>query len=166
MQEDWRSIIEFPGYWVSNMGVVQNNNGKTCRTMVQHVNQRGIANVSFNRHGVQYKRSVAVLVASAFVTTARSESFDTPINLDGDRLNNTAWNLLWRPRWYAVEYFKQFHTDQQWIDKRVQEFKTEEVFKSSWDAAMVFGLLNMEVVKSITTKTYAWPTFQRFRVYD
>lgn len=164
MHAVWQEIIEFPSYSVSDTGLVRNED--TGRTMTQHVNQRGIANVSFNRRGTQYKRSVTVLVATAFVTMARPLSFDTPINLDGDRLNNHSGNLLWRPRWYATKYFQQFLADPTGIDRPIQELKTSEVFKSSWDAALTFGLLNFEIVKSISNRTYAWPTYQRFRVYE
>lgn len=164
MQKEWREIVEFPSYSVSSTGLVRNE--ETDREMTRHVNQRGIVNVSFNRRGVQYKRSVSVLVATAFVVMARSLKFDTPINLDGDRLNNHASNLMWRPRWYATEYFRQFHIDQQGIDRPIQDFKTGEVFKSSWEAALIFGLLELEVIKSVANSTYAWPTYQQFRLYE
>jgi hypothetical protein len=163
MQEEWREILEFPSYSVSNTGFVRNEDFGWM--MTRHVNQRGIVNVSFNRNGTQYKRSVTVLVATAFVTSARSLAFDTPINLDGDRINNRADNLMWRPRWYALRYFQQFKSDPQGIDRPIQEFKTGEVFKTSWDAAIKFGLLDTEIVKSVASRTYAWPTYQRFRIH-
>lgn len=169
MQEEWREILEFPSYSVSDTGLVRNDDyGKDheIRMMTPHVNQRGIVNVSFNRRGQQYKRSVAVLVATAFVTTARSLAFDTPINLDGDRFNNNAGNLLWRPRWYATEYFRQFQGRLRGIDKPVQEFKTEEVFETSWHAAISLGLLDSEIVNSVVYKTYTRATFHRFRVIN
>lgn len=170
MQEEvWREILEFPGYSVSNTGLVRNDDfGKDhlVRLMTQHVNQRGIVNVSFNRRGRQYKRSVTVLVATAFIMTARPLAFDTPINLDGDRLNNRVENLLWRPRWYATEYFQQFRYHPLGINHLVQEFKTGEVFRNSWEAALAFGLLDREIVRSILERTYAVPTFQRFRVLE
>jgi hypothetical protein len=164
---EWREILEFPSYSVSDTGFVRNEDyGKDheIRMMTQHVNQHGIVNVSFNRRGQQYKRSVAVLVATAFVTAAKSLSFDTPINLDGDRLNNCADNLLWRPRWYATQYFRQFIVRSQGIDRPVQEFKTEEIFDSSWHAAVSLGLLESEIVNSVIYKTYARSTYHRFRV--
>lgn len=163
MHEEWRAVLEFPGYSVSNTGLVRNE--ETGRMMTRHVNQRGIVNVSFNRAANQYKRSVSVLVATAFVTTARSQSFDTPINLDGDRLNNNADNLLWRPRWYALRYFQQFHTDRRSIDRPIEELRTGEVFKSSWEAAVQFGVLDLEIVNSVANKTYVWPTYQRFKIH-
>lgn len=162
MQEEWREILEFPGYSVSNTGFVHND--ETDRMMTRHVNQRGIVNVSFNKKKVQYKRSVSVLVATAFVTAARSLEFDTPINLDGDRFNNRADNLLWRPRWYATQYFRQFREEPQGIARPIEEVKTGEVFETSWIAALTYGLLDLEIVKAIANRTYAWPTYQRFRI--
>lgn len=164
MQEQWCEILQFPGYLVSNTGQVQNE--KTGRMLSSNVNQRGIVNVSLYNRGHEFKRSVAVLVATAFVVTARSASFNTPINLDGDRRNNRADNLLWRPRWYAMEYFKQFHDEPNSIDEPVQEYKTGEIFKSSWEAALTFGLLDREVVRSIIRRTYAVPTYQMFQLYQ
>lgn len=163
MQEEWRRILDFPGYAVSSTGEVANE--KTGRKLERHVNQRGIPNVSLWREGHESRRSVSVLVATAFLTMARSRTFDTPINLDGDRLNNRIENLAWRPRWYAREYFQQFRSEPHGIDKAVVELKTEEIFKNSWEAAITFGLLNREVVRSIVHLTYAIPTYQRFELY-
>jgi hypothetical protein len=162
MKEEWRQVVEFPNYVVSNLGLIVNE--ATGRHMSHIVNQRGIPYVSFNRRGCRYPRSISVLVASAFVTTARSLSFDTPINLDGNRLNNRADNLLWRPRWYAREYFQQFRSCPETITNPVQEVKSEEIFDTSWEAAIWYGLLNREVVHSIVNRTYAIPTYQRFRM--
>jgi hypothetical protein len=163
MQEEWIGISEFPGYSVSDLGHVRND--KYDRELSLYVNQRGIVYTGLYKGHEQYKRSVSVLVANAFVTTARRLSFDTPINLDGDRENNRAENLLWRPRWYATEYFHQFQDRGDGIDEEVQEVKTGEIFKSSWQAALSFGLLEREIVRSIMYLTYALPTFQRFQMF-
>lgn len=164
MQMEWREILEFPNYSVSDTGLVRNE--ETGHEMRLHVNQRGIVNVSFNRRGQQYKRSLAVLVATAFIRNARPLAFDTPINLDGDRRNNNANNLLWRPRWYATEYFRQFKTTWQGIDKPVEEIKSREIFNSSWDAAVTLGLLDSEIVNSVIYRTYTRATFHTFRVLE
>lgn len=163
MQEEWREILEFPSYSVSTTGSVRNE--ETGHEMIQHVNQRGIVNVSFNRRGRQYKRSVTVLVAKAFLKTARSLAFDTPINLDGDRHNNCVDNLEWRPRWHATAYFQQFDQPRQSIEREIQEYKSGEVFRTSWEAALRYGLLDWDIVQAIANSTYARPTFQRFRIY-
>lgn len=163
MHEEWREIIEFPGYLVSDTGNVQNN--ETGRMMAKLVNQRGIVNVGLMRRGIQYKRSVSVLVADAFVKTARSLEFDTPINLNGNRTDNRAENLIWRPRWFAIRFFQQFgHTALWHINNPIQDVKSEEVFENSWDAVTKYGLLHREIAISISSKTYVWPTYQRFRI--
>lgn len=163
MNEEWREIWEFPGYSVSNAGRVRNDRKDTYMTL--SATERGIIYVSLNRRGDHFKRSVPVLVAEAFVETAKKLSFDTPINLDGDRENNYADNLVWRPRWYAIEYYRQFRSRPDGINRPILELKTGDVFKSSWQAAISFGLLEREIVRSIVYLTYALPTFQRFRIH-
>lgn len=163
MQEEWREIWDFPGYSVSNTGRVRND--RKDKDMTLSATQRGIVYVSLNRRGDHFKRSVSVLVAEAFVTTAKKLSFDTPINLDGDRENNHADNLMWRPRWYAIDYFRQFRDRADGIEAPVQEFKSGDIFKNSWQAALSFGLLEREIVRSIVYLTYALPTYQRFRIH-
>jgi hypothetical protein len=162
MKEEWRRIGEFPNYSVSSNGLVRND--ETGRLMVRHLNQRGIPNVGLTRTKMQYRRSVSVLVATAFITTARSLAFDTPINRDGDRLNCQVNNLAWRPRWYATEYFQQFPTVGPGVNKAIEEMKTREVFKTSWDAALNFGLLDKDIVDAIVHHTCTRLTYQTFRV--
>jgi hypothetical protein len=104
--EDWRDIRFFPGYSVSTIGRVRNDD--TGRMMTLMVNQSGVVNVGLTRSREQHRRAVALLVADAFIPRPIREAFDTPINLNGDRMNNTIDNLVWRPRWFAIKYIQQF----------------------------------------------------------
>jgi len=160
----WREIVEFPGYSVSDTGLVRND--VTDRIMAQTPNTRGIAIVGLMKRGDQRKRSVAVLVAEAFVTHLRSLEFDTPVHLDGNRFNNRADNLVWRPRWFAIKYSQQFLYGPQGIGRKIEEIKTGEIFESTWHAAVKYGLLEREIVFSIMRQTYVIPTFQTFRVLE
>jgi len=166
--EEWRMVQHFPNYSVSSYGRVRSDivygNGNTGRILTPIPNQRGIVNVGLVHNGVQFKRSVALLVAHAFIHTARPLSFNTPINRDGDRSNNHVDNLLWRPRWFAREYFGQFRRGIARISMPIVELKTEEVFEDSWAAALTYGLLDKEIEEAIANKTYVWPTYQRFEV--
>lgn len=162
--QEWREIVGFSGYSVSDAGVVQNDN--TGRIMRTYRNTRGIETVGLMHRGVQHKRSVAVLVADAFITTARSLTFDTPINLDGDRANNRVTNLAWRPMWFARKYHQQFRVGPQGFFRPVQNIQTEEIFETSWDAAILHGLLERELVMSILNRTYVFPLYQTFRVLE
>jgi hypothetical protein len=162
--EIWHLIEDFPIYSVSNFGEVINNTNQ--RLLIPHANTRGTAMVGLykERGGVQFKRSIAVLVADAFLTTDKTRDFDTPIHLNGDRFNNAVYNLAWRPRWFAVKYMQQFRQGPQGFGRPIQDIKTEEIYQTSWDAATACGLLEREIVIAIMTRNYVWPTYQEFRV--
>lgn len=161
---EWRRIVEFPGYLVSDTGLVMNE--ISGEIMTRNRNTRGIATVGLTRDRVQYKRSVSVLVADAFILTARSLEFNTPIHLDGDKFNCHVDNLAWRPRWFALEYSQQFKKGPNGFACKIQEIRSEEIFENSWHASVKYGLLEREVVFSIMRQTYVIPTYQRFRLYE
>jgi hypothetical protein len=162
--QEWREIIGFSGYSVSDAGAIQND--CTGRIMRTYRNTRGIETVGLMHRGVQHKRSVAVLVADAFITTARSLRFNTPINLDGDRTNNRVTNLAWRPYHFARKYHQQFKIGPQGFTRPVQNLNTEEIYPTSWDAAILLGLLERELVMSILERTYVFPLYQTFRLLE
>lgn len=162
--EDWCEIVEFPGYSVSSHGRIRND--RTRRIMVVTVNQRGIVNVGLVRAGDQYKRSVAVLVAQAFLSSPGHPAFDTPIHLDGDRLNNHVSNLMWRPRWFAVKYHQQFSNRERGFPVPVVEVNSGERFRNSWEAALKYGLIDREIAVATLNHTYVWPTYQIFELLE
>lgn len=157
---EWREVREFPGYSVSNTGRVRNDD--TDRIMRLSTNSRGIVIVGMVRNGIQHKRSVAVMVAKNFVLKPR-EDFTSLINLDGDRYNIAADNLMWRPLWFAQRYHSQFRGIASFTTPIV-ELKTGEEFVDSWDAAIKYGLLDRDIYNSALYRTYVFPTFQRFRL--
>lgn len=157
----WREIEEFPGYSVSSHGQIRND--ETGRILALQRNQHGVVNVGLVRDGAQFKRSVALLVCEAFLDE-RLENFDTPIHLDGDHMNNHIDNLMWRPRWFAVKYQRQFRNPRPSIPEQIQEISTGWRYNDSWHAATTFGLLDREIKASIIARTYVWPTYQRFRI--
>lgn len=159
--EEWRPIVNFPGYWVSSYGRVR---GPHDHILAQVRNQQGINYVGLMRDGSQHKRSVAVLVAEAFLPDPMPKAFDTPIHLDGNKANSRIENLMWRPRWFAVKYHQQFHNGQRGFDKPIQETNSGEIFKTSWDAAIRFGLIDRDILTATLNNTYVWPTYQYFRV--
>jgi hypothetical protein len=115
--------------------------------------------------GDQKHRSVALLVASAFIPRP-SEPFDTPINLNGLRIDNNVDNLVWRPRWFAIKYNRQFkYPYENPIVAPVENVETGEVFENSWDCSKQHGLLEEDLVLSILNRTFVWPTYQQFGLY-
>src|SRR3954451_14748855 len=103
--DDWRPIDGFPGYSINPLGQVVRDS--TGRLLVPRYNQYGVPYVGLMREWQQCSRSLPRLVARTFLSPP-SEIFDTPIQLDGDPANCRVDNLMWRPRWYAVLYKRQF----------------------------------------------------------
>lgn len=165
MEEQWRQIPEFPDYSVSDIGRVQNM--ETGRIMALTINQAGVVNVGLTKDLVQYKRSVTRLVALAFLPPPDHEGFDTPINVDGDRTNNHAVNLMWRPRWFAIEYHAQFKREvPRGITTPIIDLMTGETYPNSFEAAKKFGLLDREILLAVLNDTWVWPTWQYFALFD
>lgn len=162
MQEEWRAIASFPGYSVSDAGSVRND--ETDKLMAKCVNQHGIVNVGLTKNKVQYKRALSILVAEAFLIRP-SFAFDTPINLDGDRFNNYASNLMWRPRWFATQYFKQFQSyTRPCLNREVEAVETGEIFPTSWNAATTLGALDRDIAMSIMSGSKARVIQMHFRL--
>jgi hypothetical protein len=160
--EDWRPVLGFPGYSVNPLGqVVRDSTGRILDT---RLNQYGVPYVGLMREWQQCSRSLPRLVAWAFLPRP-SEYFDTPIQLDGDPLNCTAENLMWRPKQYAINYKRQFKDRyDNPIEVPIHAVNEGERFPNSFAAACRYGLLEREVVLSILNRTLAWPTYQRFEL--
>lgn len=169
--ESWRPIDTFPDYEVSDWGNVRNI--RIRRLLAIYPNTHGIPMVGLSRQSErtylrapQHKRSIALLVANAFIEPPTLEKFNTPINMDGDRFNNHIDNLTLRPLWFARAYHQQFHKPPRGFNYPIEEVKTGEYFKTSWDAAIKYGLLDREILLATLNHTYVWPTFQTFRVVN
>ena len=156
-REEWKVVEEFPDYAVSNRGEVI----RTARNipMSQPLNQQGIPYVRFYLHSRQIVRSVAVLVAAAFLEPHEHEWFDTPTNINGDRLDNRVENLMWRPRWFAIKYHQQMKEGplNNYISRPIMDEATEEIYSSPWEAAITLGLLEGDIVVGVFNKESVYP---------
>lgn len=161
----WRGIPEFASYSVSSTGLVRND--ATDRILRQTRNANGNAIVGLRLDNTQYKRSVSLLVATTFIMARPHESFDTPVNLDGDKCNNVVENLVWRPRWFAMNYHQQFKVGPSGFNRPVEEINTNQVFGSAWLAAITCGVMERDVIGSVLNEcAEVWPTGQRFRLIN
>lgn len=164
MRDDWRPVAGFPGYSVNSDGQVRRD--KSQKILHTRYNQYGAPYVGMMREWQQCSRLLPRLVALAFLSPPTS-IFDTPIQLDGNRANCHADNLMWRPRQYAVKYKRQFENRYDFpILEPVHAIEEREVFPDSFAAAQRYGLLEREVVLSIENRTPAWPTYQRFELAE
>lgn len=158
-------IRDFPEYSVSRLGEIRRD--ASGRILAYKVNQYGVVYVGLMRDHRQRQRSVALLVATAFIPRGQFgfAHLDTPINKNGDRFDNRVENLVWRPRWYAVKYNQQFrHPYDRPIRAPIQDMESGAVFDNSWDCAIQYGLLERDVVLSILNNTYTAITYQYFQV--
>jgi hypothetical protein len=156
----WVEISDFPGYSVSDDGRVRND--YTGRILALLRNQRGHTHVGMTKNGVQYKRSVARLVAKIFLRRNTLPYFNTPLHLDDDRSNNHYSNLVWRPKWFVDKYTKQFERGRPLIGRPIRDIETGERFNHSWEACMKYGLLEYDILKSIDHGIPVKPTYQTF----
>lgn len=162
--EVWSKIENFPDYSVSTYGRVRSD--KTDRILSLNKNQFGVQQVGLMRDGQQWHRSVPLLVAKAFIPQPTGP-FDTPINLNGDRDDNHVDNLVWRPRWFAIKYNRQFkHPYEFPIMAPLVDLKTREVSRNSEECFKRYGLLEQDLVLSVLNRTYVWPTYQEFGILE
>lgn len=150
-----RPIIGFPNYEITNFGRVFNI--RTGREMVLSPTHYDIPTVGLMYEGRQYRRSVKVLVARAFVP-GESELFNTPIQLDGDRSNLHESNIVWRPRWFAWVYQRQFISVPGWAwHGPVLDVTRKIEYRNIFVAAVTNGSLCSDVHHSIMTGSRVFP---------
>ena len=162
MELEWAPISDFPNYLVSSNGDIVN--ATSGRWMSQSLTQEGVPKVGLVNGTKQYTRSVATLVAKAFVLGA-DDICDTVVHLDGNLSNNKANNLVWRPRWFACQYADQFGapSDNAHIGP-IRCLDTGARYVDIYEAAITDGLLISQIRKSIVMNEPVFPTFQRFEM--
>lgn len=159
--ELWTPLDEFPRYSVSDLGRVRNDS--STRIMSPFKTGGGHVHVGLVKDGSQFNRSVAKLVAQSFLKLPNdSWSLPTPINLNGDKEDCRASNLMWRPRWFALKFTQQF--DAAWTPVApIRSRDTGIVFQDVWnELIMISGLLFSDIIESVSNRTYVFPTFERF----
>lgn len=140
---------EYEGYSVSNMGRVQRVGNSPLRIAQ---NQRGYCFVTLYTDEGRFQVQVHRLVAAYFLEEPPSEHFNSLIHRDGNLENNWAGNLLWRPRWFVVNYRKQFRSreiESYILSERVLVQETGEIFDNIHDAAIAYGLLAKDIQEAM-----------------
>jgi hypothetical protein len=163
--ENWEPIPDHPDYLISDRGQVYNR--RMERLMSLNKTMQGDLKVTLSDGGERSTRSVRVLVAEAFVekpyymtTFHKSAIPDTVIVLDGNQEHVSAYNLAWRPRWFANQYARQFKVDiypPEYYDRAVQNIATGAIYSSVIRAAQTEGLLYHDVYRSACSRKAIYP---------
>jgi hypothetical protein len=166
VREQWLALDEFPNYAVNRQGEIINlTNGAVLRP---RPNQRGVLMIGLVEDGIQKMRSVALLVAKKFLDPPEEDWFDTVLHRDGQKANCHADNLLWRPRWFVIEYHRQFdrYTDYKKWKAPLIELKTGKTFSNPREASYEFGVLEKEVIQDLHRNDGVYPGGLQFRYAD
>ena len=135
LNEQWADLDEegFPNYAVSDFGRVARKDHDHILTPAK--NQRGIRFVTLYNQGVRKQIMVSTLVAQHFLEDPPNEHMISVLHKDGNRDNNRADNLVWRPRWYINKYHRQFVEDDPYLNTPPitarEIIKTEETVRNS-----------------------------------
>lgn len=153
--ETWVEIEGFEDYLISTSGNVKNHQG---RLLSLRVNAQDITMVGLSQDGKQHMRAVDLLVAHAFLEPPQFSAFTSVIHLNGVRSDNHVNNLMWRPRWFAVKYHRQFKEDlfNDW-NAPIYIMDTDEVFNNPREIAVKYGVLERSVHEAVVNHSQVWP---------
>ena len=135
LNEQWADLDDegFPNYAVSDYGRVARKDHDHILTPAK--NQRGIRFVTLYHKGTRKQVMVSTLVAQHFLEDPPNEHMISVLHKDGNRDNNRADNLVWRPRWYINKYHRQFVEDDPYLNTPPitarEIIKTEETVRNS-----------------------------------
>lgn len=160
-QDGWREVDGFPDVYADSQGLIMSK--VSDRIIRSRTNQQGHLMLGLSVNGVQYTRSVALLVAKAFLPPPRNAAYNSVIHLNGDRSDCRAMNLMWRPRWFSLKYHQMF--DQAPIRVKTYIRDTDQVFHSLREACTTYGLIEQATYIDMMNGTpcfhYGW-LFERF----
>ena len=156
-QEIWATIPEFPAYEISTFGRIMNLKRDT--QMRTSTTREGDVKISLGNEHSRRTMSVKYLVAEAFVYQP-APLFDAVINLDGNSRNVAAYNLAWRPKWFAWKYVRQFKfiEPEYLAPQKIVNMKTGVIYDSIIDAATSTGTLMVDVWRSLDQQIEIMPT--------
>lgn len=158
--EEAKPIPGFENYDITNHGRVFNTDRD--KLMTHSPTQDGDPTVGLVRDGVQYRRSVKVLVAEAFVR-GKTVIFDTPIQIDGNKNNCHFMNLEWMPRWFAWEYTRQFNLYQPWYKNGpLYDVVNNVEYDNIFQAAIETVSLAKSIYESVGTDTAVFPGGEKY----
>lgn len=161
--DDWKIIEDFPNYAINRFGDIWNlvRDAPMQTSLTNH----GHTKISLVRDGQRYDRSVAVLVAQAFVPVPNPKC-DSVIILNGILSDVRAENLMWRPRSFAWQYSRQLRIYQPvyYYNLEVEDVVYNVIYENIETAGKTLGILFDDIWRSTYRGTQVYPTNSIFKV--
>ena len=173
MEEQWKQIEDYPRYEVSTLGNVRQI-GKDSNLSSQMAKGGAWFVKLASADGITSK-SIKVLVAEAFVPKPEGHDpdiFDTAVQLVVNTKDVRASKIVWRPRWFAIQFRRQIgeaqHTGK-W-DMPVMNLDTGSQHASILTAALHDGVLLKDIYRSAGQGRTTFPEGHRYefmwRIWD
>ena len=163
--EEWRPHAHFQEYAISSLGGVRNI--KTAKVVKPTLNQHGYLKVNLRHEGRTHTRALNHLVGDTYLPPPIRDDFSSLIHRNNDRTDCSVDNILWRPRYFTIDYHMQFDESiWQRETKPMRDRKTNVVYPDGQAVAVEHGLLLKSLLTSIYNNTYVWPTYQMFFFVD
>lgn len=165
LEEVYADIPDFSDYAVTNRGRIYNRR----RGIFMSISHTTFGNLKISLvadwDGQRYTRSVAQIVAEAFVEPP-NEMCDCVMMLDGDAYNVDASNLVWRPRWFAWKYVRQLKTIQplHYRNLYVMNEKTGVIYRSIIEAGKAEGVLFDDIWRSTYRGDSIFPNDSTYKI--
>ena len=102
MIEQWKFIVDYPDYEVSNLGRIKSLKGGKEKLLNPKINTCGYLQVSLFKNGEEKYYLVHRLVASAFIPNPNN--YPQVNHKDENKLNNCVDNLEWCTNQYNQDY--------------------------------------------------------------
>lgn len=157
MVNEWIVFDEYPNYAINESGQIRNN--KTGRILKRIRLQNGAPAVGlFNKEGRQVFRQVSTFMGMTWMDPPPYPAFDTPMHLDGDRDNCHKTNLIFRPRWFVIQYHRECLNDHYPLWSRpFRIVETGDIFKTPFECSRCYGVLQKDVVAALVSKAPLFP---------
>lgn len=146
MNEEFRDIIDFPNYQISNFGNVYSKNKNSLLTPCD--DSRGYLMVHLWKNNQQYAKKIHRLVAETFLENPKS--LQDVNHKDENKHNNNVSNLEWVTRKDNINYGTRSKRQALALSKAIYQINKEtleiiQTFNSARDAERITGINNSNI---------------------
>lgn len=148
--EQWRVIQDFPKYYISSLGRVQNIASKAIRSA--RPNHQGFPTLVLYKEDnpTRFVRQINLLVAQAFLDAPEHRSMTSVWHKNGDLNDCRAVNLKWDSRARVMEWNQMWREGKPRLNTpRIMVNKTGRIFDNAYECGKYVGELESSVVTHI-----------------